>query len=106
MANNLSSRVNADRMSDSGGEPSSEAEGRTATFLRAVRKDPLLFAMLVAVIIGVASGSVFRQWQPSSRQVELLGKQQRRHWQALTCSPSAPRARSAQACLGSSCSVA
>lgn len=40
---------------------------------RALRKEPLLLAMLLAVVVGVAGGSLARALHPSGREIELLG---------------------------------
>lgn len=41
---------------------------------RAVRKEPLLLAMLAAVLVGVLGGSLARRLHPSDREIELLGE--------------------------------
>ena len=41
---------------------------------KALQKEPLLVAMLIAVILGVAGGALARGLSPSDRDIELLGK--------------------------------
>ena len=41
-----------------------------------LRKEPLLFAMLVAVIVGIVTGTLARGLHPSPRGIELLGQLQ------------------------------
>ena len=53
---------------------------------RVLRKEPLLLAMLVAVVVGVVGGSLARFLQPSAREVELLGKA----CDSQPCAPALP----------------
>ena len=41
---------------------------------KALRKEPLLVAMLLAVFVGIIIGGLTRGLQPSARAIELLGK--------------------------------
>ncbi|KAL3147812.1 hypothetical protein ABBQ32_002540 [Trebouxia sp. C0010 RCD-2024] len=50
-----------------------ESDDLLSRMCRSLRKEPLLLAMLLAVVAGSAGGSLARALHPSGRAIELLG---------------------------------